>query len=102
MEISNFDNSDWREHAGRVCEKGIRAKFEQNQPLLHLLLATGSKTLVECAYDKLRGCGIPLRDDHYLDSAKGVGDNLLGNILMSVRSANNNITGHNTDNCVEQ
>ena len=50
-EIPNFDHSDWSKHAGSLCEIGINAKFSQNPSLMKLLVSTGSKILVECAYD---------------------------------------------------
>ena len=59
-EIQNFNPTEWHEHAGKLCEKGITAKFHQNPCLLQLLTSTREKTLVECAYDKLWGCGVPL------------------------------------------
>ena len=100
-EIQNFDPIEWREHAGKLCEKGITAKFQQSCCLLQLLVSTGEKTLVECAYDKLWGFGVPLRNDDCLDETLWDGDNLLGKLLMKICSVNMNITGSNIVNQVD-
>ena len=94
-EIINYDPQDWREHAGHICEPGITAKFHQNPVLMSLLSATGPKTIVECAYHRLWGCGIPLQDPSCFDEDKWSGDNLLGKILMRLRAENSTIIGHN-------
>ena len=59
------------------------------------LLSTGTKTIVECSYDSLWGCGKPLQDQSCLIPDTWNGDNLLGQILMSVREFRNSI---NVDN----
>ena len=94
-EIDNFDPDIWKEKAGELCEEGIKAKFTQNPVLLKLLDATGTKHLVECAYDKTWGNGIPLHEDNCLDDTAWSGENLLGEILMRIRSANRDIIGDN-------
>ena len=95
-EIINYDPQDWREHAGHLCEPGIFAKFHQNPILMNLLCATGQKMIVECAYDRLWGCGIPLQDSTCFDEDKWSGDNLLGKILMRLWATNNTIIGDNS------
>ena len=57
-EIANFDHITWHDRARIVCEPGIQQKFTQNPMLMNLLKATGSKILVECAYDQLWGSGL--------------------------------------------
>ena len=65
--------------------------------LMNLLKATGSKTLVECAYDRLWGSGLSLHEEQPFEEERWSGDNLLGNILMSIRAANNAILGNNEE-----
>ena len=58
---------DWREIAKEMCLPGIKAKFQQNPPLLLLLQSTDKQTLVESSYDNVWGTGIPLRDSNCLN-----------------------------------
>ena len=63
------------------------AKFDQNDNLKKLLLATGTKTLVEASpYDRIYGVGLAQTDDNILDETKWKGQNLLGQTLGIVRS----------------
>ena len=94
-EIINYDPDTWKENACEMCEPGIKAKFEQNPTILKLLVATGTKYLVECAHDRLWGNGIPLHEENCLDTTAWSGENLLGNILMRIRLANQDIIGDN-------
>ena len=94
-EIANYDPQAWCENAEGLCEAGITAKFVQNPIILKLLISTGNKCLVECAYDKLWGNGIPLHDENCFDTECWSGENLLGNILMKIRNANRVIIGDN-------
>ena len=64
---------------------------------MNLLKATGSKILVECAYDCLWGSGVSLHDEQPFEEATWSGDNLLGNILMSIRSTSSAILGNNEE-----
>ena len=100
-EISNFDPSYWSERASSLCEIGINAKFTQNPSLMKLLVSTGNKTLVECAYDRLWGNGVPLHDEHCLNEDNWTGDNLLGNILMQIRSKNADIIVNNKEQVMD-
>ena len=72
-------------------------KFTQNPILMNLLKATGSKILVECAYDRLWGNGLSLYEDHPFEETRWSGDNLLGTILMYIRSINIDIPGNNDE-----
>ena len=38
---TSFDNPSWDNCAKEKCKPGIAAKFEQNRPLLNILLGTG-------------------------------------------------------------
>ena len=96
-EIANFDHSTWRDRARIICEPGIQQKFTQNPMLMNLLKATGSKILVECAYDRLWGSGLSLYEEEPFEEAKWSGDNLSGIILMNIRSTSSTILGNNEE-----
>ena len=94
-DIEAFDYQHWKEQARELCEPGILAKFLQNPKMMEKLLSTGDKQLVECSYDTLWGCGKPLQDSSCLIRDTWNGDNLLGQILVSVRDFRNSFTVHN-------
>ena len=58
--INNYDHQGWTNAANERCCEGLRAKFTQNPSLLHILLSTGNKLLVECSKDSIWGTGVPL------------------------------------------
>ena len=51
-----------------------------------LISKTGSKTIVECAVDRLWGTGIPLNDPMCLDPQKGITQGIMGQILEDICS----------------
>jgi ribA/ribD-fused uncharacterized protein len=66
---------DWEEIKEAVMLSAITAKFKQNDPIRAVLLATGSRTLIENSpVDYYWGCG-----------KTGTGRNRLGVLLMRVR-----------------
>ena len=70
-----------------IAFKGLMAKFSQNEELKQKLLGTDDAFLVECAgSDKIWACGIRLNDDRRFDAANWDGQNILGFVLMEVRS----------------
>ena len=86
-QIRNLDINRWEHVAGNICQPGIRAKFLQNPPAMDTLISkTGSKTIVECAADKLWGTGIPLNDPMCLDPQKWITQGIMGRILENIRS----------------
>ena len=78
--IRNVDVDRWELVAGNICQPGIRAKFLQNPPVMD----TGSKTIVECASDRLWGTGIPLNDPMCLDPQKWINQGIMGQILEGI------------------
>ena len=61
-------------------------KYEQNKTLADLLKRTGNRILGEANhYDKVCGTGIRLTDPQTLDAKSWPGNNILGEILMSIR-----------------
>ena len=86
-QIRNLDTSRWEQVAGNICQPGIRAKFLQNPLAMDTLIRkTGSKTIVECASDRLWGNGIPLNDPTCLDPQKWTTQGIMGQILEGIRS----------------
>ena len=87
QQIRNVDINRWELVAGNLCQPGIRAKFIQNPPAMDTLISkTGSKTIVECASDRLWGTGIPLSDPTCLDPQKWITQGIMGQILEDIRS----------------
>lgn len=86
--IANYDEEVWKEKRYNIVFQLLVEKFKQNSDLKSILLNTGDKCIVECSpYDKIWGIGMGV--DQYpeiLDKSNWKGENLLGEILMNVRS----------------
>ena len=68
--------SDWESVKDPITTTAVRAKFTQHADLKKILLATGGAKLVEHTEN----------DDYWGDGGDGSGKNMLGQILMRVRS----------------
>jgi ribA/ribD-fused uncharacterized protein len=67
---------DWEQVKDDVMRRAVRRKFETHPALRQVLLATGDELIVEDApNDWYWGCG-----------KDGTGKNMLGHILMDVRT----------------
>lgn len=87
-EIRNFNTELWDMHKIGIVWYGNYLKFSQHQDLNERLQATGNKTLVEASpYDLVWGVGFSAKDDKILNPSNWRGINLLGKILISVRTA---------------
>ncbi len=85
--VSNYDDHYWNGIRQVVVYKGLIEKFKQNDNLRKELLNTGNAVLVECAVkDKIWDIGLSMNDPDHYDKTKWKGQNLLGYILMLVRS----------------
>ena len=86
--VANYDEEVWKEKRYNIVFQLLVEKFKQNSDLKSILLNTGDKCIVECSpYDKIWGIGMGV--DQYpeiLNKINWKGDNLLGEILMEVRS----------------
>ena len=86
--VANYDEEVWKEKRYNIVFQLLVEKFKQNSDLKTILLNTGDKCIVECSpYDKIWGIGMGV--DQYpeiLDKSNWKGENLLGEILMNVRS----------------
>ena len=86
-EVRNFNQAVWDANKEGIMYDGLYCKFSQNYELGVKLLATGNDLIAECAVkDRIWGIGLSMTDPRRLDDRQWRGENLLGKILMSVRS----------------
>lgn len=76
---------DWMEPSKTVCYAANIYKFDQNCGLLGMLLATNDNTIV-FANENNFGAGIGFSIDDAMENESDWGDNMLGEILMKLRS----------------
>lgn len=85
--VSGFDQERWDAHKVDIVSAGTRAKFGQNAGLRRRLLETGDAILAEAnPKDFIWGIGLSEDDPAATDPARWQGQNLLGQILMAVRT----------------
>ncbi len=66
--------------------KAVHAKFNQNKDLKEYLKKTDQLNLVHAnAHDKKCASGLAINNKNVLDPLKYTGQNILGDILMSLR-----------------
>jgi ribA/ribD-fused uncharacterized protein len=83
-QVPDFDEKVWNEHRLPIVVQGNYYKFTQNPDLNKLLLATGSRELVEASpRDRIWGVGYGAKNAGKMRSKWGL--NLLGKALMEVR-----------------
>ena len=84
--VANFDREVWDAHAREIVGQGNYYKFTQNPHLFEVLMATGTKQLVEAAhYDPVWGIGLRADDSAAQDPANWKGTNWLGGTLTKLR-----------------
>ena len=87
-EVSGYNSEIWNENKFGIVWYGNYLKFSQHSDLAERLISTGNKVLAEASpYDLVWGVGYAAESDEILDSENWRGENLLGKVLMSVRSA---------------
>ncbi len=85
--VARFEQAVWDEHKVDIVTAGNLAKFSQNAGLRRRLLETGEAVLAEAnPKDFIWGIGLAEDDPAALDPYNWQGQNLLGQILMAVRS----------------
>jgi len=85
--VKNFDEKRWADSRFDITFKGIYAKYNQNNDLYNLILDTECLHIVEASpKDKIWGIGVNINDPNIEDKNYWRGGNLLGKILMAVRS----------------
>ena len=84
--VKGFNNEEWEGAREDIMHIAVQRKF-MNEDLLQQLLATEDKVLVEGSpYDKIWGVGLVYDGETILDEKNWDGLNLLGKVLMKVRS----------------
>ena len=83
--IVNFNRQQWVRDGYEICERGVRAKFEQNELLMNMLKTTRPKVVAESSLDRLWGTGLSLNDKDALNATKWNGEGWLSRMLMGIR-----------------
>ncbi len=85
--VRGFDNAAWTQARYDIVLRGNLAKFEQNAELGQFLRETGERILVEASpVDRIWGIGLAHDDPRAADPTRWRGLNLLGFVLVEVRS----------------
>ena len=85
--VKGFNEDTWLAAREDIVFEGNMLKFGQNAEAKKELLATGDATIVEASpYDDIWGIGLGENNKNTYEPAKWRGLNLLGNVLMRVRS----------------
>ena len=83
--VRGYIDSKWASIRYGICYEGNRLKFTQSEGLRNELLATTGE-FAECApNDLIWGIGLDIRDKKCFDKNEWRGQNLLGQILTSLR-----------------
>lgn len=86
-QIANFDEERWVAVREEIVLAGNRAKFSAHEALRTFLMTTGRKILVEASpLDDIWGAGLAHHDPRLTRPEQWPGQNLLGFILMRLRS----------------
>ncbi|XP_076076674.1 protein irg-1-like [Mytilus galloprovincialis] len=84
--VRNFDQELWDATFLPIVERGIKAKFSQDESLKATILETYPKTIVQVSpYDSILGIGLEENDPLAWDCKTWKGQNLLGKALTKVR-----------------
>lgn len=85
--VKPYDDKIWGSNREQIMYDGLLAKFDQNPELKKMLLDTGDAILAECAQkDTIWGIGLRMNSPSRFEPEKWKGQNLLGKVLMRVRS----------------
>ena len=86
-QVKNFNEHIWLQNRDQILFEGLCAKFTQNEELRQLLIDTSPKILVEASpTDVIYGVGLSQTDDKILNENNWRGQNVLGKMLMRVRT----------------
>jgi ribA/ribD-fused uncharacterized protein len=86
--VKNFDEKVWAAHCREIVRCGNVEKSGQNAQLREYLMGTAETVIVEASpYDRVWGIGLRQSDERARDPLEWKGQNLLGFVLMDVRSA---------------
>lgn len=91
-QVKNFDPALWDRLKYGFVFAACAKKFSDHEDLQDLLLGTGDAILVEASpYDAVWGIGMSKDDPNFLNQALW-GQNLLGQVLMDIRTVLNNVS----------
>ena len=86
-QVRRFNEDTWRQRRFELVVEGNLLKFRQNPAMGEILLATGSKVLVEASpTDRIWGIGLGQDDRRAKNPKEWKGLNVLGFALMEVRT----------------
>lgn len=86
--VQNYNEAVWVAARQHVVLKGLFAKFTQHKDLYDQLLGSGQMLLVEASpTDCIWGVGLAADNPDIHDPRKWRGENLLGQLLMSLRTS---------------
>jgi ribA/ribD-fused uncharacterized protein len=86
-EVKGFNQNVWDQYKEQMMFIACFEKFNQNDNYKKILLETGDKIIVEASpFDKIWGIGLGIGNPDILDESKWNGQNLLGKVLMDVRT----------------
>ena len=84
--IKDFKASTWLRELDSVLDRGLSAKFGQNENLGHFLRNTKDDILVEAnPFDSVFGVGLSIYNPEVFNADSWKGENKLGQALMRVR-----------------
>ena len=83
--IKGLDEIKWRSQAKNVMEKACHLKFSQNEVLKQKLLSSRGALVEANGRDKYFSCGLSLANPSILETSKWEGENILGQVLTSLR-----------------
>lgn len=85
--VKNYVDSEWSDIRYAIMVEGLFEKFNQNATLKQALLETGDTVIAEASpYDLVWGIGYTDDQPEAHDMTKWRGQNLLGKVLMEVRT----------------
>jgi ribA/ribD-fused uncharacterized protein len=85
--VTGFNEDTWNKHKIGIVWQGNYLRFTQDEAAGRFLSSTKDNLLVEASpYDCVWGIGLGPDDPNLYDKMKWRGDNLLGEVLMSLRS----------------
>jgi hypothetical protein len=84
--IKNYVDARWCHVRTSIVKEALVAKFEQNPPLMALLLKAEGCFVEASPYDKIWGIGLAANSPQARNRATWKGTNLLGCILDDVRA----------------
>jgi len=84
-QVKNFDETIWKKKRAKIVLIANIYKFTQNKKLQNILVSTCGSIIAEASpYDKIYGIG--MRSHKGLVKSDWKGKNILGNVLMKVRT----------------